>query len=115
MSIRSEFGDMLIGGTARRLVLDTDPQSPTYGDEVPGTAFDVGFTQADGRQLRELGREITTRAYNVHADRTGEPLNVNPKERIRIDGRGDFDVLTVQSIEDQSGFDGLVWIVENTS
>lgn len=115
MSIRSEFGDMLIGGTARRLVLDADPQSPTYGDETAGMAFDVAFTQADGRQLRELGREITTRAYNVHADRTGEALNVNPKERIRIDGRGDFDVLTVRGVEDQIGFDGLIWVVEETS
>lgn len=107
-----DFSDFLIAGTAYRLVVDDDPSSETYGDEIPGPGFPVGFTQLTGQQLRNLGKEETTRAYGVYAHRTDvNALAVNEKERLRIDGRGDFDVLTVQSIEDQIGFDGLVFNV----
>lgn len=114
MSILSDFREFLISGTAHRLAVDSDPSSETYGDEVAGDGFTVGFTQMSGRQVRELGMEVTTRAYSVYADRDAvAALAVNPKERLRIDERGDFDVLTVQSVEDQIGFDGLIFQVES--
>lgn len=115
MSIRTEFSDALIAATAHRLTVDSDPSSPTYGDETQDTGFAVGMTQLDGRQLRELGRELTTRAYTVFADREGQALEVNAHEKLRIAGRGDFDVLSVKSIEDQLGFDGIVLTVEEVS
>ncbi len=98
------------------MVVDSDPSSETYGDEIAGPGFPVGFTQMGGQQLRNLGMEVITRAYNVYADRDNvTAVAVNPKERLRIAGRGDFDVLTVQSIEHQIGFDGLVFNVAVTT
>ncbi len=116
MSVLSDFREFLISGTAHRLVVDSDPSSTTYGDEIAGAGFPVGFTQMSGRQVRELGMEVTTRAYSVYASRAdATAVAVNPKERLRIDGRGDFDVITVRSIEDQADFDGLIFAVEDAS
>lgn len=111
-----DFSDFLIAGTAHRLAVDSNPSSATYGDEIAGAGFPVGFTQMTGSQVRDLGMEVTTGAYGVYADRNdANAVAVNPKERLRIAGRGDFDVLTVQSVENQAGFDGLVFVVEEVS
>ncbi len=116
MSILSDFREFLIPGAAHRLVVDSDPSSETYGDEIAGAAFPVGFTQMTGSQVRDLGMEVTTLAYRVFADRDNrDAVAVNPKERLRIVGRGDFDVITVQSVESQFGFDGLIFAVEEVS
>ncbi len=116
MSILSDFRDGLIPRTAHRLVVDSDPSSTTYGDEIAGAGFPVGFSQMTGSQVRDLGMEVTTLAYRVVADRgDANAVAVNPKERLRIVGRGDFDVITVQSVESQFGFDGLIFAVEEVS
>lgn len=116
MNILADFRDGLIPRVAHRLVVDSDPSSETYGDEIAGPGFPVGFSQMTGSQVRDLGMEVTTLAYRVFADRDNvNAVAVNEKERLRIDGRGDFDVLTVQSIENQFGFDGLIFAVEGVS
>lgn len=95
MSILTDFGPLATSATARRVTLDSDPSSPTYGNEVTGDPFNVAYFQVSSSEVVRMGGTPGTNLYRVIADFQNNAAPVQKSDKLDLDGIGVLEVVAV--------------------
>lgn len=95
MSLLTDFGPLATSATARRVTLDSDPASPTYGNEVTGTPFDVAYFQVSSSEVVRMGGTPGTNLYKILADFQADAAPVQRSDKLNLDGIGVLEVVAV--------------------
>lgn len=75
--------------------MDSDPASPTYGNEVTGASFNVAYFQVSSSEVVRLGGTPGTNLYRVLADFQANATPVQRSEKLDLDGIGILEVVAV--------------------
>lgn len=75
--------------------MDSDPASPTYGNEVTGASFNVAYFQVSSSEVVRLGGTPGTNLYRVLADFQANTAPVQRSEKLDLDGIGVLEVVSV--------------------
>lgn len=95
MTLLKSFGKLATKSTARRVSVDSDPSSPTYGNEVTGDPFPVAYFQVSSTEVVRLGSTPGTNLFRVLADLQNNAAPVQRSEKLDLDGVGVLEVVSV--------------------
>jgi hypothetical protein len=92
----SEWSDLLTQASARKKTLDSDPSSPTYGDETTGEDFAAAYQKMSSTEVQRVGRAYGTEMYVLLVDLAADgTVPVGKADTLNVDGVGDLNVTAI--------------------